>query len=113
MPSAGHDAVEIVAADLTGGFWNVGRDLLGLALGDAAHGAHEVGIGAAHHLAQVGPDLAEACRLAVREHGLDLQHIVDRDAVAKRAGAAGVVGRHAAQRRPRAGRDVDGIEEPF
>jgi hypothetical protein len=69
-----------------------------------------VGIGPLHR--------AEADLAAVGEQRIDGQHMIAHDAVADRAGAAGVVARHAAERGPRGGRDVDrkpqamGLERP-
>ena len=45
------------------------------------------------------------------EQRIDREQIVDHDAIADRTCAAGVVRRHAAERRPAAGRDVDRKEQ--
>jgi hypothetical protein len=50
---------------------------------------------------------------AVGEQRVDRQHMVAHDAVADRAGAAGVVARHAAERRPRGRGDVDRKPQPM
>ena len=46
-------------------------------------------------------------RRTVRQDKIDRIDMIAHDAVAQRTGAAGVVGRHSAQRRPAGGRDVD------
>ena len=49
---------------------------------------------------------------AVRQHGLDRQHIVAHGAVAHRASAAGIVAGHAADGGARGGRDIDREPQP-
>ena len=50
---------------------------------------------------------------AVGEHRVDREHVVAHRAVAKRSAAAGIVARHAADRRARGGGDVDREPQPL
>ncbi len=105
--------VEIVAADPPQHLGKVPGDRIRLALGEGAHLLDQAQIAAVlRHALEIAWHFGETDRLAVGEQRVDREQIVDHDAVADRAGAAGVVGGHAAQRRARAGRDVDREEQP-
>ena len=104
--------VEVVAADPALDLGEARGDRVGLALGERAQVLDQLQIArAAGDALQVTRHLGELDRLAVGHQRVDREQVVDHDAVAQRARAAGVVGGHAAERRPRAGRDVDREEQ--
>ncbi len=102
------DPVEVVAADLAHQLGDPPVDLRRLAVGDGAHGLHEVAVALRPgQLAEVAGHMAEAGLGAVHQDGVDGLDVVDHDAVVDRPAAAGVVRRHAADGGARGGRHVD------
>ena len=107
--AAGHERVEVVAADTAQHFREARLDLVGLARADRAAGRAQAAAAASRRAgrrvpARTGPKCAAR---AVRQHHVDRHTLSTRVAVAQRARAAGIVADHAADGGARGGRDVD------
>ena len=101
--AAGHERVEIVAADAALHFRKTPLDLGGLACRDGEKVALQ-------RLRDIDFAVAQSAEMRVRavgEHGLDGDDILARIAVTQRARAAGIVADHAADGGARRGRDID------
>ncbi len=106
--AAGHERIEVVAADPALDLGVPRLDLVGFAQPDQEKVAREAAERrGGRNLREVGARGSEMRGAAVGEHRVDRQHVVAHRAVAQRAGAAGIVGGHAADGRARGGRDVD------
>ena len=106
--AAGHQRVEIVAADPALHLGKVRFDRVGLARGEReqiARERHERRL--PRQVGEVARDRTEMRLRAVRQHRVDREHVLARVAVAQRARAAGIVADHAADGGARGGRDVD------
>ena len=104
--AAGHERVEIVAADAALHLREARLDHLGLARADL----HEVArqrLERGRDVGEIGRDRAEMQGAAVRQQRIDREHVLAGVAVAQRARAAGIVADHAADGGARGGRDVD------
>src|SRR6266850_4372681 len=98
------EVVEVVAGDLAQDFWEARVDLGALSLIQLFQPAHEGLIrrwtaGIVHR--------TKVPALPAHRAGVDGEHVVHHVAVGDRTRAAGIVARHAAERRLRAGRDID------
>ena len=109
----GGDGVEIVAADPALHFWEARRDLVGFPhsdgeqiLGQRAHRRTR------RQVAQSRTDGTEMRGGAVREYSIDRQHVIAGNTIAQRAGAAGIVARHAAERGARGGGNIHREPQP-
>ena len=100
------EGIDVVTADPALQLREARGDLGRLAPAQRAQGGGQRG----GHAAGIGR-LGEAAGGAVGQDRLDRPHIVAHGAVADRARAAAVVARHAAERRPVGGRDVDREEQ--
>ena len=102
------ERVDIIAADPARHVRETGADLLGLAGAELQQAAGEGGKALLVRGQRRRPlDGREARLAAVRHQRVDGLEIVAHHAVADRARAAAIIRRHAPERRPRAGRDVD------
>ena len=105
--------VEVVAADTPQQLGKAVLDLIGFARGDSTDSSYQIEIAPGRiELAEIGRHRAELELAAVGQHGVNRTHVVHHVAVAYRARAAAVVAGHAAERRLRAGRNVDRIPQP-
>ena len=110
--TAGHEGVDVVAADPPEQGGEAARDLVGLAGAQRAHAPDEIGVVfVAGEPREIPGDLAEPHRVPVGENCADRVHVVHHVAVADGARAAGVVAGHAADGGAVGRRDVDGEEE--
>ncbi|KNX42614.1 hypothetical protein ROTO_09160 [Roseovarius tolerans] len=98
---AGHQRVDIVAANAALHLRETGSDLIGFARAQIEHLPKQ---GFGHAVARPG---AEIERRPIGEIALDSGDIIPRRAIAQRARAAGIVADHAADRGARGGGDVD------
>ena len=108
---AGHQRVEIVAADAALHFGKTLGDLTGLARADGEQILRERPQRRGHVL-EIAANAAEMRKLAVGQQRLNRDDVVAHRAVAHRAPAARVVAGHATDGRPRGCRDVDGKPQP-
>ncbi len=101
-----HQRVEIVAADAALHLGEARRDFVGLAGADGEQVLRQRPQ-RRRHVGDVAADAAEMAERAVGQDRLDGDDVVAHGAVAQTAAAAGVVAGHAADGRPRRGRDID------
>ena len=103
--------VDVVAADAAHELGKAPGGLAGLALSQGEERLDQPWLVRRRGLTGLRAQLAEAQSAAVGQQRLDAPHVVAHGPVADRACAAGIVARHAAQRRPAAGRGVHREEQ--
>ena len=111
--AAGHQRVEIVAADPALHFGKARLDLVGLARRQreqVARERHERRL--SRQVGEIARGRTEMRARPVRQHRIDREHVLAGVAVAQRARAAGIVADHAADGGARGGRDVDRKPQP-
>ena len=108
---AGHQRVEIIAADAALHLGEARGDFVGFTRAD---GEQVLGKRPQRrrHVIEVATDTAEMRQRAVCQHGLDREHVVAHGAVAQRAPAAGIVAGHAADGGARGGGNIDREPQP-
>ena len=111
--AAGHQRVEIVAADPALHLRETRFDRVGLARGDGEQVARERNERRLpRQVGEVARGRTEMRMRAVRQHRVDRVHVLAGVAVAQRARAAGIVADHAADGGARGGGDVDRKPQP-
>ena len=112
--AAGHEGVDVVAADPPEQGGEAACDLVRFAGAQRAHASDQIRmVAVSGDPREVPRHLAEPDRAPARKNRADRVHVVHHVAVADGARAARVVAGHASDGGPVGGRDVDGEEEPF
>ena len=111
--AAGHQRVEIVAADPALHLGEIALDRVGLARREREEIARQRNERRLpRQVGEIARDRTETGGRAVRQHGIDRKHVLARVAVAQRTRAAGIVAHHAADGGARGGGDVDRKPQP-
>ena len=108
---ARHQRVEIVAADPALHLGEARGDLARLARADGEQ-ILDQRPQRRRHVVEIAADAAEMAERAVRQQGVDRDHVVAHGAVTQTTAATAIIAGHAAYRRPRRGGDIDREPQP-